>query len=350
MRKKLVSLLLGIGFFLMVYLSPTCQASSLLFEAKVIPPANQEDKTLPYFDLKVTPSQSQRIEVLLTNFSSTDIQVSSQVFSAETSPSGNIVYGSHQKSVAAKGETPDIRELVSIEEDSLVIPKHSQKKLKVAVQIPAEKFEGMVLGSLFMKQLDLTEKQVATSQTQLVTHQFGYNLGLVLREDTTPVVSELVLDQAQFSSTKQALEVTMTNPKSKVMKTSQTDYKLFKEDEITEEPLVSYQAGQIAFAPNSTYTGQIPLKENLTPGKYHLVAEVKEGEHIWKFDKEFQVVKEKVAASPKKIVNKLAKKNPTPSKLLGNGLISLLLGLCGIFLGIYSYYWLKYGRKGGRSR
>ena len=45
MRKK-IALLIGICFFFMIYLVPTCQAGSLLFEAKVIPPTNQEDKTL----------------------------------------------------------------------------------------------------------------------------------------------------------------------------------------------------------------------------------------------------------------------------------------------------------------
>ena len=116
------------------------------YYVRAVLPDNQISNNLSYFDLRMQPGQSQTLEVEVVNESDKVITVDLAAVSASTNRNGIIDY-----------KTPDIRdetlkipfsEIAAPEDTSIVIEAHSTAMARITIDMPAEVYDGVVLGGL----------------------------------------------------------------------------------------------------------------------------------------------------------------------------------------------------------
>ena len=81
------SMLLASSFFIFIG-SYSVEASEMTFSVKAILPDNQRTKETSYFDLRVAPNQTQKLQIELTNQTANDITVLASANAAITNDNG----------------------------------------------------------------------------------------------------------------------------------------------------------------------------------------------------------------------------------------------------------------------
>ncbi|MGD9559645.1 MAG: DUF916 and DUF3324 domain-containing protein [Oscillospiraceae bacterium] len=158
------------------------------FYVRAVLPEYQLDDTLTYFDLRMRPGQSHTLEVEVVNEGDAAITVIVAAISASTNRNGIIDY-----------KTPDIRDetlkypfsdMATLENQSLSIPPQSTAMARVAIDMPAEAYDGTVLGSLvFTRQ----PEGAGPGQGMTLQNVYSYVLGVKLSENDTIVLPEFEL-------------------------------------------------------------------------------------------------------------------------------------------------------------
>ena len=190
--KKIGSLFLILVLFLSVgtvYAKADSGNREIDFYVETILPENQIDKKQTYFDLKVSSGQQQDLEIKVTNKSGKDINVSVKAVTASTNRNGLVDY-----------QTPDIKdetlevafaEIAEVREPVIHIPAGSTKTAVVTVRMPAEIFDGVVLGGLvFTKVPEQTDE---AESGYMIRNVYNYVVGVKLSETDTPVLPEMEL-------------------------------------------------------------------------------------------------------------------------------------------------------------
>lgn len=159
------------------------------FYVKAKLPENQLDKDLTYFDLRVSPDESQTLEVEVVNETNEEITVDIDAISASTNRNGIIDY-----------KTPNVRdetlanpfsELAAVEDEALSVPANGSAVARVTVTLPNDEYEGVVLGGLvFTRRPDA---QVQSAEGMSLKNLYSYVIGVKLSENDTPVSPDFEL-------------------------------------------------------------------------------------------------------------------------------------------------------------
>lgn len=171
-------------------------ADSIGFYVRAILPENQINDRLSYFDLQMTPSQVQALEIEVVNETNESITVDIDAISASTNRNGVIDY-----------KTPDIRdktlrypfsEIADIETQDLTIPANGTGIASIVINMPAEEYDGVILGGLVLTRR--TEAEQETGNGMSLQNVYSYVIGVKLSETDVPVEPDFEIESVQGES------------------------------------------------------------------------------------------------------------------------------------------------------
>ena len=141
---------ISVIIFLFFIGSYSVEASEMTFSVKAILPDNQRTKETSYFDLRVAPNQTQKLQIELTNQTANDITVLASANAAITNDNGLADY-SHAETKKDPSAPFTFNEIAQLPKE-IHLPKHSTKTVECQLTLPEKPFNGYVLGGLYFEQ------------------------------------------------------------------------------------------------------------------------------------------------------------------------------------------------------
>lgn len=299
-------------------------------------PENQFNKEVSYYHLMMEPGEKQEIELQIFNSSDEERVALVTLTAATTNDNGLIDYNLPDKKVD-KSLLYGFPTIASTPKE-VKVPANKDVKTKISIKMPAESYDGMILGGINVK----AKKKVAKDQDKQssgmkIENEMNYAIGVVLVENEAPVKTNMELLKVSASQImgNNTTKATLQNPTSVVMENVTIEAKIYKAD--NETVLYETKKENYRMAPNSSFDFGIPIgNERYKAGDYRLklVAtsdpkSAKDGEkQTWEFDEKFTI---KRAEADK--LNESAVDLPTDYTLyyIGGAVIALLV-IGGIIL------------------
>lgn len=250
--------------FLFFIGSYSVEASEMTFSVKAILPDNQRTKETSYFDLRVAPNQTQKLQIELTNQTANDIIVLASANAAITNDNGLADY-SHAETKKDPSAPFTFNEIAQLPKE-IQLPKHSTKTVECQLILPEKPFNGYVLGGLYFEQ-----------------------------KSDEPVQPELSLNEVKTDQANGRNRVLMNlqNKQAAMIKKLQVDASLYYEKEA--KPRYENHQESLTMAPNTNFNYRIDLKEQpFVPGNYTVKIKVNDGYQDYSWEKHL-VIQEKEA-------------------------------------------------------
>ena len=265
------------------------------FSVRAVLPDNQVNSDVTYFDLRMTPSQQQTIQVEVINDSSEETTFDVNVNQAYTNQNGFIDYEKPDGVFDESLKYP-INDVVKYEKE-VTVPAKASKLVDVEITMPAEEYDGQILAGIQVVK-DPNRGEDTTGQ---ITNLFAYVIGLRLTETDVAVQRELKVDgvSGDVAFGTSAVVATMINPTMDAIGKLNYEgivYQKGKKDSTTEE--FSYVGKEMSMAPNSVYDFAIDLGKNeMASGDYVLELQVSDAkDNVWNFTEEFTVTAKEAKA------------------------------------------------------
>lgn len=312
------------------------------FVATPLLPKNQLSQKAGYFDLKVTPGQTQSLKLAVTNPGSTTRTLEVMPVNATTSDAGSVVYVPSNRTDPSAQTT-----FTKMTSGALTIKlaPHQGKTVTFKTKIPAGGFNGQVLGGLFVTDPTATStKPKSKAQNFRLQNRYAEVTAVALTchpKQQLPV--KLTLAQVKVG-----LRGTQPMVFAKIRNLTPV---LFGQLEI-EAQVVSLKTGRVvateqlkngSVAPNSWFNYAVPLgTKTLAAGHYQLNLHLTSGKRQWRFKRQFTL-----SATRTREHNTATKAVHQPRQI--NWWLWGLLALIVILLLIGGSYWLgrrrnQYGR------
>ncbi|MGX7013427.1 DUF916 and DUF3324 domain-containing protein [Vagococcus silagei] len=301
MKKKLKKVFgtLIVVFLIGLTFQFSVDAVSIPISVKPIIPENQMSEVTSFYHLKVEPNQKQEIELEIENSSSEDITVDLAINSASTGMSGSLVYLPSKKENHRSAEVT-LPEIATIDKQ-VKVPAQGKTKVKVKLDIPEKKFDGIVLGAIRVSGFDDkmsqdTKENQSEKESFSVNNKYAYAVAIQLQEtEKLAIQPELKLNKVVASQVagRNTIKASIENTKPIIVNalTYDVEVKSKKKDEtIYKSQLTDYR-----MAPNSTFELPMDLKnEAFEPGEYHVVIKAKatEVKKSWTLEQDFTISKE----------------------------------------------------------
>lgn len=260
-------------------------------------PDNQIESSTGFFDLKVKAGNKQKLEVVLTNTSEEQIKAKISVRTATTGLTGSIDYG-QVYDPAEKDSTLlyPMTEILTPAQEIVEIPAKGEAKASLNLKVPAEEFNGVLLGGIRVEQvIDESQKSNNDDQGVVIKNRFAYNLAVRLTEtdeEVTGNLKSLGVKVSQMTGRNMVLTRLQNTNAQLIEKVSYEGHVTKKgSSEVLHESNVS----NYRVAPNSTYYFPIDWEnQRFEAGEYVLKAkaESKETGDVWEFTEEFTITRE----------------------------------------------------------
>lgn len=321
MKKKTTFLiLLGLGF-LFTGFTPV-SAAEMKFSVQAVIPENQVDKSQSYFDLRMTPGQSQDLMVDMRNDTSEAVTVNVLPNTATTNQNGIVEYND-TSSKRDSSLTTGFKDIATTEKE-VSVPAKSQKQVKIHVQMPKEEYQGTILGGIYFSEKDSNDAQKDKSKGSQIVNKYAYVIGVKLTESDTPVQPELRLNtvQAQQVNYRNVIAANIQNYKPTILKDLKIEGKVYKKG--GSDVLYSESKENLRMAPNSNFDFGISLQNKpFKPGKYTFKGVAHSGDREWKFEKDFEIKGKESSKFNKEAVS--LEKDYTWIYILVGGVVVLIL-------------------------
>lgn len=294
-------------------------------------PENQRTANAGYFDLMMTPGQTQELMLEITNQGVESVTLDLTIHSASTGDNGTIDY---TRSLDEKDETLvyPLPQLVKVDPTVSVA---AQETISVPIQVamPSESFNGKILGAVRIAQAG-TEKVNDDNSGISITNKFAYVIAIQLQENEEPIREELKLKSIRASQVagRNTLKAQLQNPTptliDQVTYVGQVSEK-GKGNILHENHVENYRV-----APNTSFNYPISWgTQKFKAGTYtlKLTAESKMSGEQWSFEQDFIITEEEA-----KELNATAIGLEEESWLLYSMIISgILFGLLVISIFLY---------------
>lgn len=298
-------------------------ASELNFAVIPQKPTNQIDSKKGYFDLKVTPNQTQELSVLLKNNTNKAVVIKPKIAATTTNNGGVVEYGPSTKKNDATLKH-DITDIVTTE-SKITIKADSAYELKLKVNVPKEAFEGKITGGLTLEEEINKKEQKDSGSGMSINNRYAYVVGLQLREDLATVKPELTLNKVAPAQRnyRNIIAANIQNTQPTYVNQLKVNAEITKKD--SDKVLYKSTKERMQMAPNSNFDYPVELGEGkpLKPGKYTLNMTATSYKNEWHWTKDFTITGE--------VAKELNKKDVTIEKsylmyyIIGGVLLLLIL-------------------------
>lgn len=266
----------------------TAEASELNFSVQTELPDNQLDTKKSYFDLLMTPNQKQTLQIVLNNDTSRDITIEAAVHSATTNSGGVVEYG-ETNSQKDKTLAHDMKELVEVEETTLV-PANSSVKLPLTVQMPEENIQGKLAGGITLQEKQAEQKKETDTKEIAIENRYSYAVAIILQNSQEKIEPELTLNKVEASQKnfRNVIKANLQNITPTFVNKLEVSTKITKKGQ--KESLYKETKSDMQMAPNTNFDLPISLNgEKLAAGDYTLEMEATSKENKWKWSKDFTI-------------------------------------------------------------
>lgn len=326
MKKLLIYLMLLSGtVFGLLNETKEVQASQLNFSVEAIIPENQVDKNKTYYDLRVEPGKTQELKMILNNSTDKEVTVELNAESATTNLNGVVEYGKTKSKRDSTLKT-SISDIVTLSEESPVIPAKGSKEITLKVESPASDFDGLIAGGISVKEKNVSSEQSKEeTKGMAIENRYSYVVALVVHGKTETIPSELKLNKVQATqvNVRNVINANLQNIKPKYLNQMSVDAKITKKGD--KKTLYSAKKEQMQMAPNSNFNFPIPLNgEALKGGEYTLKMSVDSQGDKWNFTRDFTISSKEAKKLNEQDVS-IVKNNNWIYFIIGGLLLVLLL-------------------------
>ncbi|WP_221636273.1 DUF916 and DUF3324 domain-containing protein [Listeria fleischmannii] len=264
-------------------------AEDVDYSVQAIIPDNQIDKKQGYFDLKMQPKMKQRLQIKVFNSSNHEITIKQNVTYASTNKSGMIDYSNKPFKEADKSLEVPLPTIAKISDDTIKIPASSTSSISVDIEMPEQRFDGMILGAVEFTQV--SEKNTEKKESGLsIENEYSYIVGVKLSETTKKITPNLnLLDvKAGLNNYRTSVSAVLQNDQPAILDNLSVNAKVYKKGE--KKVLHKAAKSDLKMAPNSNFPYAIDWENQpLEPGTYVLKLSADNGEQDWNFTKEFKI-------------------------------------------------------------
>jgi hypothetical protein len=272
--------------FSIVVLTPVT-AEAMGFSVSPIFPENQNPDISTFFDASVTPGERQRLAVMVENTSDDDITVDMSLFTVGTNRNGVVDY-----TVPGLLDESMIHSFSDIAflpmETTINIPAGQSATVPVYADIPAEGFDGLMLGAIRVL-LGITDEQRA--EAGMIVNRFARVIIVRMQENDTPIAADFLLGNvgAEMVDYRAAIVAQMRNPMPRLSLGADIDARIYPAGETT--PIWEMLEISADFAPNSIYELTFLDHEGfgIHPGDYRAVIRLDHEGRTWNFEREFTI-------------------------------------------------------------
>ncbi|EUJ34144.1 DUF916 and DUF3324 domain-containing protein [Brochothrix thermosphacta] len=310
MKKRQGTIFL-ITFIFFLSLMPTTfsKASELNFSVNAVIPDNQIDKEKSYFDLKVTPGEKQKLIVKLRNTTDKEIVINPHIQSAKTNKNGVIDYTPNKikKDDTLKIAMEDIAKVPK----EVTVPPQSEKDLTIEVTMPKDKFDGIILGGIYLKEDTSKNKEDDKEKDVAIKNEYSYVVALQMRQNNNKVKPMLHMNEVnpETQNARNVIVANIQNSEPMIISKLKIDATVNKKG--SKDNLAILKKENLQVAPNSNFNIAVPLEgEKLEAGTYILNMKAESAGKEWQFKKEFSISADKATTMNEKDVT-LEKETPT---------------------------------------
>ncbi|WHA09124.1 DUF916 and DUF3324 domain-containing protein [Enterococcus montenegrensis] len=282
----ILTIVIGISF---VQTAWAAADNNVGFDIQAVIPANQVDKTQSYFDLRVKPGTTQKIQIVVNNTSESEGQYEVSVNQAYTNKNGFIDYA--LKDVSLDKSVPfKLKDIVDYPTKIQVAPRKAEI-VTLTLSIPVKKFNGQVLGGIQVTKLGANKKET-------IKNQYSYVIGLNLTESDSIVKRnlELVSVKPAVSFEKTSIVAKLKNPVAEAMGHLKYEGTVVSKDDNKTIKKIDYNT-DMSLAPNSIYDFAIDWDgKPLEAGVYTLHLTVSDAlKNVWNFDEDFTITRQEAS-------------------------------------------------------
>lgn len=255
------------------------------FTYKVIQPENQRNKQVGYFDLKMSASQKQVVQIELGNEGSEEVEVQVAVSGAKTNGNGVIEYG-------PTGIENDASLKYAFEDlvkgpETVKVPAKGTTMLELAITMPSVGYDGVISGGI---QLKNAQDEKERDKKRGVINEYAFLVGMLLTETDVVVQPDLKLNKVSvgLSNYRNSVFVNFSNIQAAYLEDLTVDVQIMKED--SDNVLYDAKKANMRVAPNSMVDFPISMNgEKMVPGDYkaHILATAQDKK--WEWDEVFTV-------------------------------------------------------------
>ncbi|MEA5001902.1 MAG: DUF916 and DUF3324 domain-containing protein [Christensenella sp.] len=295
-KKKIrITVLLVVAALLLALIPATVYAAdkseAVGFSVSANLPENQKNSGVSYFDLQMEAKQKQALSVQVFNESTEEIKVKVAAISASTNANGIIDY-----------KTPDVgdetlktpfSEIAEVKTPELTIPAGKSATAVVGIEMPAEVYDGVILGGIVLTQVKEDEQTSQPSGQQAqqgvyINNEYSYVLGVKLTETDKEVLPAFVGVEAKPELLNYRVNVVhyIRNTEAAIAKNVQLDIEVYSQNE---QAVVKTSTKTIDMAPNSVMPYAVMWDGEIAPGKYVSNVSMKLEDKEWKFELPFEV-------------------------------------------------------------
>ncbi|PZG47241.1 cell surface protein [Listeria ivanovii] len=288
--KKIFTIIFACTCMIICFPGQFAQASeNNSFSVKAILPKNQAS-SVTYFDLKMEPKQKQTIKVELTNQSEEEITIKCLANTAVTNDMGYADY-SIPNTKADKTLKYPFAKIITKSVDEVTLKPNETKTWEVVIQMPAEKYNGIILGGLhFQEKKDKDEEKKSKEKDVQIKNEYAYVIGVKLTETPTVVKPELALNKIKptIKNYRNVVEFNLQNTKATLVGGLSVDAKIYKKG--NKKVLHESKRTDLSMAPNSNFDYSVDWEnQKLKPGKYQLHLVAKTADATWEWTKDFTI-------------------------------------------------------------
>ena len=310
--KKFSALFLILPFLMLTVVK--VQAANLPFTVKPELPTNQINPKAGYYYLKMDAGQTQTLKTVLFNTSAENIVVDIKSAPAKTAPTGLVAYMPLPAIPNDKSLQYDMTQLVTINgkknENKVSLAAHTSKEIEITVDMPKEKFDGVIAGGLTFVQEGQQAESTQDKQGISVVNNYQYITALIIRQNMTVIQPKLQLDAVAATQYANRNVIALDLRNTAKIFTNQMSMRLDIKGKESQNKDIHYQqtVSNLQIAPNSSLNYQYPLNgQAYKPGKYEATVDVyasidDKGTYIfaaetqpsnylyhWRFTKDFEI-------------------------------------------------------------
>lgn len=274
-------------------LSEAAFADGMGYSVKAIIPENQIDKTKTYFDLKMTPGQTQNLELEIKSSSSETLNLAVEPYIATTNQNGELEYSVEPEKNDSTLVYP-ITRLISGKQKVTLLPKET-KRITFSLKMPKKAFEGKIVGGFNVyDEANNGTKETASKKNEVqIKNVFSVVIGIQLRENLDKVKPELKLNtvKAGLFNYRTAITANIQNIKSDFVSELTLNAKIRKNG--SKKVIYEAEKSEMAMAPNSNFNFPISLEnQELAAGSYDLEVTAHSKKDEWTFNKKFRITED----------------------------------------------------------
>lgn len=271
---------------------------------------DQINGTTDYFNLLVQPGQSRPLQVTIENTSASAKDFTVSLTNAFSQGNGEIGY--EPKGQVDSSLTVPLTSMSSQPEQTVRIPAGGSQLVTVPLQVPAEGFDGVKLGAIYVLDQSVSEPTEAGEGISL-SNRFAMVMGVQLQTNADAVVltkPDLKLGTVAAGTEKGnangGVIVNLRNVAPIYIDNLKATVTVTRKGE--DKPTLERTVSDWSMAPNSVLPLTVPAKKELKAGDYTVKISAATPDQDWQFTEHF-TIKEKEA----KKVNKALGLTPPPS-------------------------------------